>query len=177
MGAVVPGDQLRSGAEVDAEARLRRALGVRFGGLLEKAADLRVGVDVGAPEAVDRLLRVAHNEQSAGRRGGVRPVVGVVLGGEQQHDLGLQRVGVLELVDQDVRVALAEEPSRPGTVHEQVARLDQQIFEGQATFAAPAIGVVTDERAEHRQHVVEDVRAERPGVGRRAARRTRPNAL
>ena len=159
VGAVVPGDQLRAGAEVDAKARLRRPLGVRVGGPLEEVADLRVSVDVGAPEAVDRLLRVAHHQQSARRRGGVRPVVGLVLGGEQQHDLGLQRVGVLELVDQDVRVALAEEPPRPGTGHEQVARLDQQIFEGQASFAATAIGVVTDERAEHSEHIVEDVRA------------------
>ena len=36
VGPVVPGDQLRSGAEVDAEAGLRRALGIRFGGLLEE---------------------------------------------------------------------------------------------------------------------------------------------
>ena len=49
--------------------------------------------------------------------------------GEQQQDLGLQRIGVLELVDEDVREARLEAAAHAGVAAHQVARLEQQIEE------------------------------------------------
>ena len=54
---------------------------------------------LGTPEAVDRLLRVAHQEDAG-------PVPGRAIGRQPGlHDLPLQGVGVLKLVQQDVLVA------------------------------------------------------------------------
>ena len=66
------------------------------------AADVVVDLDVGATEAVDRLLRVADDEQLArhGPHGTPVPLGGIVRG-QQQQELGLERIGVLELVDED----------------------------------------------------------------------------
>ncbi len=55
-----------------------------------------VGEQVGAAEAVDRLLGVADQEQRA------MAILGAV---DAVEDAELQRVGVLELVDQRHRVA------------------------------------------------------------------------
>ena len=60
-------------------------------------AGLEVGVDVGPPEAVDRLLGVADQHQR-----GVGRVVGNAV--EAVEDAALQGRGVLELVDQGHRV-------------------------------------------------------------------------
>ena len=70
--------------------------------LLELCPDLPVRVDIGAAEPVDRLLRVAHDEELA--RDGPRRSAGArarIVGREKQQDLGLNRVGVLELVNED----------------------------------------------------------------------------
>ena len=84
------------------KARLRAAR-------LQQLAHLAVDLDVGAPEAVDRLLRVADDEQLAGDGRDAAPVVlRRIVGREQQQDLGLQRIGVLELVDEEVREARLE---------------------------------------------------------------------
>ena len=73
--------------------------------VLQVCADAAEQARVGAPEAVDRLLRIADHEQLAGRGRRLAPVaLGGVGRGEQQEDLGLQRVGVLELVDEDALV-------------------------------------------------------------------------
>ena len=64
---------------------------------------LLVERDVGAAEAVDRLLRIADQEELAGRRPHAPPVaLGGIVGGEEEQQLGLQRIGVLELVDEEV---------------------------------------------------------------------------
>ena len=63
---------------------------------------------VGAPEGVDGLLGVAHQHQ---RRTIVSPV-GVGRAPERRsQDVPLHLVGVLELVDHDQPVALAQPPA------------------------------------------------------------------
>ena len=82
--------------------------------------DLLVERDVGAPEAVDRLLRIADQEQLArapAPRARQSRCAGIV-GDEQHQDLGLQRVGVLELVDEEVREAAREVGAHRGVAHE-----------------------------------------------------------
>ncbi len=96
--------------------------------------------DVGAPEPVDRLLRVADDEQPPGERLQLAPRVaartarhrlcGVVGGGgEPDGDLELDRVGVLELVEQDPDVPLVQEPPDVGVVGEQPASEHEQVVE------------------------------------------------
>ncbi len=61
-----------------------------------------INADIGAPEAIDRLLRVAHQKELPGNRASFTPVRrSRIAGGQQQQDLGLQRIGVLELIDED----------------------------------------------------------------------------
>ena len=57
-----------------------------------------VDPDVGATEPIDRLLRIADDEQ----RARADRVAACVVAGQQQQQLRLKRIGVLELVDQDV---------------------------------------------------------------------------
>ena len=107
---------------VDARAGSRARCGSSSSGarvwrprVSSSSRDVAVDADVGAAEAVDRLLRVADDEE-ASRRPGVHgapvrwPVASAVA--EQQEDLGLQRIGVLELVHEDVREPLLERPRR-----------------------------------------------------------------
>ena len=79
-----------------------------------------VDVDIGAAEPIDRLLRVAHDEERPWAKRHLPPVRRIRLprrrrdiGGLRQpeDDLGLHRVGVLELVHQQVPVLLLERPS------------------------------------------------------------------
>ncbi len=84
--------------------------------------------DVGAPEAVDGLLRVADERQLAVGEQPPRPSARARLPlAEEEDDLGLERIGVLELVDEDV----VEQPlvlaATPVVVDQEVAELDQQI--------------------------------------------------
>ena len=68
----------------------------------EATLDGLVQGNVGAPEAVDALLRVAHHEQGAGPGPSAGPVVALArrFAGQQEEDFGLQRVSVLKLVHQ-----------------------------------------------------------------------------
>ena len=70
---------------------------------LYKPLDVVVHGYVGAPEAIDGLLWVADDEQLAGLERDVPPVGGVgTIFSQEQDDLGLQRIRVLELVDEQI---------------------------------------------------------------------------
>ena len=59
--------------------------------------------DVGSPKPIDRLLRITHDRELAWReRHGVRGRGLRAVLAQEQHDLRLERIGVLELVDEDV---------------------------------------------------------------------------
>jgi hypothetical protein len=72
-------------------------------GFAEEVLGGEVRRDVGAAEAVDRLLRVADNEQAALWNLDVAPVLRVGFGTacDPDGELDLDRVGVLELVEQE----------------------------------------------------------------------------
>src|SRR5688572_31689448 len=98
--------------------------------LLEQPADITVGLHVGAPEPVDRLLRVADDEQLAGDRADVPPPgLARIAGRQEQQQLGLQRIRVLELVHEDPLEALLEVLPDLTVVPDEIARLQQQIEE------------------------------------------------
>src|SRR5262249_38718541 len=89
--------------------------------------DLFVDSDVSAPEPVNRLLRVANQEELTGNRLGRAPVrLTRIVGGEQEKDLGLERIGVLELVDEEVGEALLQLVADSGIIADEIARLDEE---------------------------------------------------
>ena len=105
------------------------------GRLREPLVELREGGEAGAPEAVDRLVVVAHDHHV------VRPVRRAA---EELDELDLGDVGVLELVDEDVpELALpaAEDvglgPEQPGDEGDLLAEV-----EGAATGELRLVGVV-----------------------------------
>ena len=85
---------------------------------------------VGASEAVNRLLGVAHHHDSPLPGDQLPPVLaGVGVAGQEQRELGLDGVGVLELVDQHSLEALTEVASRGLALEQQVARPEQEVIE------------------------------------------------
>ena len=58
--------------------------------------------DIGAAEAIDRLLWIADDEELTGDRTNSIGIADArIVGGEQQQNVGLNRIGVLKLVDED----------------------------------------------------------------------------
>ena len=122
-----------------------------------------VDADVGAAEAVDGLFGVADDEEFAGGGACGAPVVGIFGGGEQQDEFGLERVGVLEFVDQQGFEAPAEVLAGAGMVANQVAGVEQEVVEGEFAGGAAAVGVPGDEVVEGEEQAVE--RGAAHGVG------------
>ncbi len=130
------------------------------------------GGDVGPTEAVDRLLRVADEEEPTGQRwevaghGRCRRI-----GGEERRDLDLDGVGVLELVEQEPAVALrssAADPS-PRRVAEHVAGQDEEVVEGEAPVPAAVLRLGHGEAGQLVAETAEDGldhRVERRAPGR-----------
>ena len=93
-------------------------------------ADRVVDGDVGAAEAIDRLLRVADDGQASRPRAKLEPVVArLVVACDAERDVGLHRVGVLELVDEDRRKRRRKYVARLGARGEQVAGPLEQVVE------------------------------------------------
>ena len=139
-----PGDDWTQGAEV---------LGKIFSPASDTLVQLLDLLDVRAAEAVDRLLGIPHDEQLAGRGAHFAPVVrtiGRVHGvghvfREEHGDLRLNWVSVLNLVDEDVRVALSEVVAYFEVVTEEIARPDEQIVKIRYTVGLPFRGVFEHE--------------------------------
>ena len=101
----------------------------QLGAVLEQQLfDLLVGADIGTAKAVDGLLRIPDDEQLPGNRHDAAPVAGRgITGREQDKDLRLQRVRVLELVDEKMGEALLEMLANAGGLDEQIAGADEQV--------------------------------------------------
>ena len=117
----------------------------------EAALRLEERRDVGAAEAVDRLLRVADDEEMAGcdrdlvpRRRGQRGIARVGRG-DADRELDLDRVGVLELVEQEPRVALVEPRPHDRTllgVTQKLTGEDEQVVELELSGGSAFLGRV-----------------------------------
>ena len=111
---------------------------------------------------VDRLLRVADDEQPAVRRRHLAPVrrtrlrrraLRYVLG-EEHRNLHLYRVGVLHLIEQNVRITLPEVVPDVDIVPKQVPRPHQQVMVSGASFPLAVALILSYEvaqRAENRE--------------------------
>ena len=91
------------------------------------------------------MLGVAGQYEPARSGSGLSPVAGIRLSGQQQGDLGLQRVGVLELVDQDRAVAGAQAAASFLGSDQQIAGFEQQIVIGQHPVTPPPRRIICDE--------------------------------
>ena len=74
--------------------------------------------------------------------------LGRIVGGQQQEDLGLQRIGVLEFVDEEMGEARLKRPPHARMRREQIARAQQQIDEVERAGAALERFVAVDDIAQ-----------------------------
>ena len=146
---------------VEPEARVRRV----------------VDAQVGTSEAVDRLLGVTDDDERTRQDLDLVPRTvtrAVVARRQQRGELDLQRVGVLELVEEDRPPPPRRGRADSGIGAEQLAREDEQVVELERAVAAALVGEgadphedVMDERAEHGTSLRVEDRLARVG-GRRA---------
>ena len=138
----------------------------------DAALEALVERDVGPPKTVDRLLRVADDEERA-RIGRQLPDVARVRSrrGQEKQELGLERIGVLELVDEEVRETLPEIPSNHRPVAEEIAREEQKVFVGEEALLASGANGRRDRGIEKadRERVQELAPREENGFGDRFA--------
>src|ERR1019366_5585917 len=97
--------------------------------------------DVGAPEPVDRLLRVPDDEQRSLGDSDVFPVElsRASATRDPAGDLNLDGVGVLELVEEQPLVSALQGCPYLGIVPYQVSGQDEQVVELQPSLAAPRL--------------------------------------
>ena len=131
---VDPGEYRRGGAEVGFEDDLAA----------DPLLGLEVGGDVGAAEPVDGLLRISDHEQAALRHRHVGPAgrSAVRAGGDADGQLDLDRVGVLELIQQQPPVALLQVGADGCAVRgmgEQVTGEHEQVVEFQLPLRSPCL--------------------------------------
>ena len=91
---------------------------------------VQVGIDVGASEGVDGLLRIADQHQG-----------GLAVAEGPTHHLPLHRVGVLELVDENDPVPIAEQPAgllTPLADRRGCLQADEEVVVGQQVAVRPA---------------------------------------
>ena len=120
--------------------------------IAEALPDDIVDIDVGAPETVDRLLRIADDEQRpwperhrapADVLGSYRRCCGIL--GQPEHDFRLDGIGVLKLVNEDVTKLLLQRPANRQVSAQHACGQIKQIAVVQRVQAA-ALGLGTRAR-------------------------------
>ena len=107
-------------------------------------------LDIRAAEAIYRLLGVTDHEQLALFRSYVEPGIGAWSGGltvrnglgEEHGDLSLKRVGVLDLVDEEMGETFLEIVTNFQVVAEEVSGPDEKVLELGAALSAALFGIV-----------------------------------
>ena len=95
--------------------------------------DLFIKSNVGAAEAIDRLLWIADQEQLPGDRLNPSPIgFGGIICSEKQQDLGLEWIGILELIDKVMREPVLQLGPYALVAKNEITRLDQEIEEIEA---------------------------------------------
>ena len=115
-------------------------------GCLDLVPGARVHRHVSAAKAVDRLLRVADQEQPSRLKR-----IAVSSAGECERDLHLQRIGVLELVDEQRGEALPERLSRALVVAQDLTHPHDQVVERQRPFTGARSCLLAHEGDDERQ--------------------------
>ena len=183
LGAGFGGDEL---AEYVVDPREYGLGAAEIGSQDELLADpllrLEVGGDVGAAEPVDRLFRVTDQEQTALRHGHVFPAgrAAVRAGRDPDGELDLDRVGVLELIEQQPPVTLLQAGPDGRAMHgtaEQVTGEHEKVVELELPLGPPFLRGLkrrgSDTAGQPAQRRVHDTGAQCGGP-RRDLARTRP---
>src|SRR5205823_3670601 len=103
---------------------------------------------------------ITDEEEAAGTDRGRVPLGKVVAldgGGDEDGQLDLDGVGVLELVEEEMGVALVQGAAGRRAGPEQPAGQDQQVVELEPAFEAAGLGGAEDLPADQGQEPVEDV--------------------
>ena len=140
----------------------------------EHLARTLVQSDVGTTKSIDRLLRIADNEDTAGRNSEVGPRarcrVSVVRGtrGDEHGEFDLNGIGVLELVEEKPGIALVQGSSRGSAGAQQAAGQHKQVVELELALIASRVRCAQCEIAQHdeplREHVINCSLAHRLGL-------------
>ena len=89
-----------------------------------------VGPDIRTAKPVNRLFRVSDQEQLPWPKPLFVPgFIGAIFAAQQEQDLGLQRIRVLEFVDQDMLVAICERGTNGRMRSQQIAGKVKEIVE------------------------------------------------
>ena len=95
---------------------------------LQLSLDALIEDHVGAPKAVDRLFGIAHDEELPRNGTGLEvAVAGRIIRRDEQQDLGLKRIGILELVHEQVRKSLLQVATHGRLVAHHVAHADEHV--------------------------------------------------
>ena len=131
-------DDAMPGAKVHLQRCVRPCVGA-----LQRLRHRRVQRNVGTAKPVNRLFRITDQAQGTGTQGQRGPVLRSCAGNgrEQKSELRLERVGVLELVDDDQVPAIAKRVAHRGMVANQVARADQQVLKRDEAARPPLVPV------------------------------------
>ncbi len=124
----------------------------------EPVAGSKEQFDVGASEPVDRLFRVADEEQAAVANrelGPRRRRVALHRRRDQDRELDLNGVGVLELVEEDVGVALVQAIARVAARAQQISREHEEVVELEPAVRASGLGGVEDLAAHQDEQVAQ----------------------
>ena len=116
--------------------------------------------DVGSSEAVDRLLGITDDEQTTRERPQPPPgrstvvdrgLIGIVgVGGEADGDLELDRIGVLELVEEHALVPFVQDAADVRTVGQQATGEHEQVVELEQAGLGASCRRIEDEAPHHR---------------------------
>ena len=108
-----------------------------------------VSIDIGAAEPVDRLFRIADEEQAARTQPPFEPRrIGSAVAAQAPQDFGLQRIRVLELVDEDAWITPTEVLSHGFVAREQIAGVVEQVIEIEERRLPLVVGIEFCERVE-----------------------------
>ena len=107
----------------------------------EIVADALIHPDVGAAEPVDRLLRIADDEQRAGTDRSRRPASSPASSSSSSACNG---IGVLELVDQDELKALLKRDADRRAIAHQIACANQEVEKVERAGPVLAVFVASD---------------------------------
>ena len=119
-------------------------------GLDHLLGNLQIRLDVGAAKGIDGLLRISHHKDLSRSELDLAPVCGPLakLFGQIDEDLILDRIGVLELVDEDRLEAVLQFLTDDGIIAYESSRARQQTVEGDHPLLSKALAKVLRERDE-----------------------------
>ena len=106
-------------------------------------AEFLVQKDIGAAKSVDRLLGISDQKQLPGLRPHRPPfALTGIIGRQENENLGLHRIGILELIHEYMAEAILEQAANIGIVADQISSSNQQVHK--VDFSRPNLQVLVN---------------------------------